>query len=1019
MFPKIIEKKLKEPSYPYLLVNRKRFSSAIKNELLKNRKFIYVNGISGYGKTLAVKNFLENEKKNPVFWYCIDEWDKDPVTFLNYLFRTFKKKFSDFPESFEEYFSQPLNSENIIKSFIGELSNHLEARLNKESYLVLDNFQEIQNEPVILKIMSFLFNFCPENLKIFIISALPVPESFYPFVLKNIFSEINPDFLHLDQNEGKDILSSLKINNQDFLNELIRVSNKCISIFVLLAQNISDSPELLNVYSENSIYKNSIRKIILQIYEGLSYEIQEFILQTILLPKISKDLLIPLYSSGKTESVFAVLEKNEIIYKDTEKEEFLYNQIFIPVFEEMILSLSREKKEVILDNIASIFSERNPENFLQILLKSKLYDKTIDFLTRHYEYYFRNYLYETLSKIINELEKNFVSHPLLIYLDIRLKRSTGQISHTINKLKQIDPNNKTSLMLLEEGICDAFTGHFKDAIEKLKKLEENNVFELNENILLINSLGISYLHNHDLELALKYFNKAVSLKNDVFYRHDLIKIYHNLGLTYTWMGEFSKAVESYEQSIYISRELKVIPLAMTHNNLSIIYNLQGDFQKAYNLCIQGLEIVRKLRNNIDEIHLYLTLTEAFRGLNNQFKAEECIKKLEELLSHTPNAILDALLLKQKAYYSLDSGNYPEAREFMLKAIHIRKLSEGDPSLLEYKLELAIIDFSEGNYEEALKILSSIEDDVKKGKHKYHLARIYLYSTLCYSYLRNNEQYMYYKKLSEEIIGSYDYKLLSKKLNFEKTEKIELSEYKQLKITTFGDIEVFLDEKSITKKDWSGKKTKLLLIYLLLNKSGVTKEQIIQALFPEGDQSRSALHVLINRLRKALSGLWDDETIDIIQFSDELYKFNFSINYWWDAERFEYLLKSARATDNYDLFEKALLLYKNHFMNGLEIEDWIFTSQEYYRRLAYKAFEDLCNIHNLNKNYDKLLEISSSFFRIDNCFESACENKMKALVALNRKSEAIKQYDILVNSMDKMLNDKPSRKMQEYKEKLFD
>jgi LuxR family maltose regulon positive regulatory protein len=1023
---RIIEKKLKEPTIPYLYVPRKKFLATIKNELGKNKKFFFIQGISGYGKTTGVKSFFsENNLNERALWYNLDEWDKDPVTFLSYIYNVFKKKLTNIPDTFEEYFSQPLNSEKILKSFIGQLSNELEARLENEMYLVIDNFHDIENEEIILKIISFLFNYCPEKLKIFIVSNNPLPEEFYPFYLKHELYESGNDLLFMEEEEAKNIFIRLQIAEQKLLKEFMNTSNKSISLFILLVQNVAENPDFLSNYRENKIYKNAIKEITLQIYKSFSREQQTFILETLLLPKISINNLIELIEQNKIRAIIESLKKHGIIYQDETKEEFFYNQSFTPALEEIFFSLPQLKKEAILENTLRFLGKEHPESLIPILSKAKSYERMLNLLLENYEYYFRNYLYETLAKILSELVKVYPENRFITYLQIRLKRSTGGISAALEQIKQIETEDRNTLILLEEGICEAALGHFKEAIDKLKKLESESNFAVKDQLTLINGLGISYLHNHQLALALNYFNQAIALKNKLVYKHDLIKIYHNLGLAYTWHGEFDKAIESYEQSLYLSKQLKVLPLAMTLNNLSIIHNLQGNYEKSYQGCIEGLEMVRKLKNNIDEIFLYLTLTEAYRGLKNTFKEEECLNTLDQLLSKTPNAILDALLLKQKAYNALDKDEAARARELMLQGIHIRRLSEGDPSFIEYKLELAIINFYAEKYQEVIDDLTEIEEEVKKGEHKYHLARLYVYKALSFFKIKDNVNYDQYRTLSEKLINKYNYPLLKEKLGLQANDiqpgKTESNIQAQLKIVTFSEMEISFADQVIAKKEWSGKKTKLLFLYLLLNKSGVSKEQILNALFPEGDRSRSALHVLINRLRKALAGLFKNQNVDLIQFSDDLYKFNSSINYWWDTERFEYLIREAEKHENQDkisLLTQALDLYKDHFMNGFELEDWVFTAQEYYKQLAYKTYDQVCLYYFSRNDFASILELSSHFFKIDTCFEKACEYKMKALIGLNRKNDALKQYDILAHSLNKVLNDYPSKEIQLFREQIL-
>jgi DNA-binding SARP family transcriptional activator len=1026
---KVISRKIKEPLLPYIHIQRENINNAIQAALRQNKKCIYISGITGYGKTVAVRGFLQNENESKSCWYSLDEWDQDPVTFLNYLYTVFLNQ-GLLSEALGELFSQPLNAEKHIKNFIGLMCDELENNLKSTVYLVIDNFQEVQSEPVIQQILVFLLHYCPEYLKVILISQQNLPQAFYNFSLKQELSEIKLKELLLRENEAKNLLEQIGKNNTDIYHDLLYTSQKCISLFILLAQNFQDKQSLEQHY-EDTLFKNALSQTTSQIFESLNEVEKSFINQTIFLPKIKNNNLKQLFNYDFTAEINN-LSENGIIIFNQEEQEYSYNSSFIPVLTESFFALPQEAKEDYLGKIISLNHDEISENFLAILIRAKLYNKIIEFLRNNYEYYFRNYLYDTLERLITPLIEVYPQEGFLTYLKLRLYRSSGRITEAMTLARQLDNSQLSPEIILEEGICEAVAGNFKLSINKLSTLEKDNNLKINDYLSLINCLGINYQHIHQLDTALEYFLKAISLKDKLAYRHDLMKIYHNIGLTYTWMGDFNKAISAYEQSIYLSKQLRVLPFSITFNNLGKIYNLQGDFNKAYHYCLEGLEIANKINSKMDQIPVNLTLAETYCGLKNFYKAQECLNILDELLDKTPNPIFDALLLKQKALIILEEeGQIDKARELIFKAINIRKLSDGDPAFLEYKLELAEISFHAKDYKAVINDLDPVEEGIKQEKHLYHLTRLYVYKALSYFHLQDNKNYGKYKFLAEAIIKENGYGLLAEKLNTPVTDKknttdIQVSETSNslleepLKIITFCNLNVFKGTKSISKLDWQGKKTRLLFAYILLNKNGINKDNIFQALFPEGEQTRTALHVLVTRLRKALNTIYDDT--DIIQFSEDIYRFNFSINYEWDAARMEYLLNEAKQindpSEKYGKTAQALQFYKAPFLSGYELENWVFSTQEYYRQLAYKAFNELSDYYYNEKEYEKLLSLSEQFFSIDNCFEDSCRYKMLALVARNQKKEALKQYMVLENSLQKVLNDLPSKEMQIFREKIL-
>lgn len=1016
---KVISRKIRQPELPYLHVPRENLNQSLESAFEQNKKCLYLTGITGYGKTTAIKSYLEDKPEASKLWYILDEWDKDPVTFLSYLYQIFFKQ-EMLSDDIEELLSQSLNNEKQIKNFIGLLSNELDENLKNDTFLVIDNFQEVQNEEVIQQIIIFLLNYCPEKLKLILISQEPIPEIFYPFFLKHEIEVINPKELFLSEREANEILNKIGKTDSNLFNDLFNISHKNISLFILMAQKFNDK-ESLDKYHENKMLKTSLNLIISQIYKSLNNELKDFINQILFLEKIKVGTI----DKNLVHSLKA-LSEDEILIFNKNEDEYNFNPVFVPFLTENFFNLDDLEKDKILDKVIESLSNTDAQILISTLFKAKAYSRIMVILKDNYQYYFRNYLYNTLEHLIDILKEHFPDDELLIYLQIRIYRLTGKLSESMKILESLPEKHKTSeIIILEEGICLSSCGYYQSGINFLSALEKNNNLNLINYLSLINGLGICYMNVHQLDLAKEYFLKAIELKSKLVFQHDLIKIYHNLGLTYTWVGDFTSAVSVYEESLNLAQQLKTLPFSATYNNLAIIHNFQGQYDKAYQYCVTGLEIVDKINNEVDRIQFFLTLTECYRGLKNAFKIEECVNYLDSLPQKSLNPIFTALLFKLKALIALDNSEPDKARDYIFNAIKARNLKEGDSAIIEFKLELAIVDYYAENYLGSLSNLDDIEESIKQGKHLFHLARVYIYKALNYSALNQMQNFDKYKVMAYQLIKENNYPLLAEKLNIENTNEVELitvptlNMENPLKIFSFGEMVISRNDITIAKKGWLGKNTKLLLAYFLLNKKGSTKEQIFDTFFPDGDKSRSAFHMLIKRLRDVFSTLFEDT--EIIQFNNNMYSFNFSIDYWWDAAQFEFLLNESKKIDNpvekYQKVAGALSIYKGHFMAGMELESWVFSTQEYYRNLAYKNFNELSNYYLSQKRFDDLLKLSGQFQEIDLCLEDACKFRMQAFMGLKRKNDALQQFVIFEKNMKKILDDKPSVEMQRFRDKL--
>src|SRR5258706_12993 len=86
--------------------------------------------------------------------------------------------------------------------------------------------------------------------------------------------------------------------------------------------------------------------------------------------------------------------------------------------------------------------------FSKMFYKANAFDKVLEYLRNNFEYFFYNYLYNTIEYLIDKLKEHFPENNLLSYLEIRLNRSTGKIKEAIRLLNNI--KEKDYRLLLEE-----------------------------------------------------------------------------------------------------------------------------------------------------------------------------------------------------------------------------------------------------------------------------------------------------------------------------------------------------------------------------------------------------------------------------------------------------------------------------------------------------------------------------------------------------------------------------------------
>ena len=128
---------------------------------------------TGYGKTTALAT-LQVEAA-PLFWYTLDESDRDPQQFLTYLITAFRVHLPEATEGplalLAEMGNGGLNSPMQV---IDALINALAGSLPAPALLVLDDYQSVGGAPAINALVERFLTFQPANLHVILSTLQPV-----------------------------------------------------------------------------------------------------------------------------------------------------------------------------------------------------------------------------------------------------------------------------------------------------------------------------------------------------------------------------------------------------------------------------------------------------------------------------------------------------------------------------------------------------------------------------------------------------------------------------------------------------------------------------------------------------------------------------------------------------------------------------------------------------------------------------------------------------------------------------
>ena len=252
---------------------------------------------------------------------------------------------------------------------------------------------------------------------------------------------------------------------------------------------------------------------------------------------------------------------------------------------------------------------------------------------------------------------------------------------------------------------------------------------------------------------------------------------------------------------------------------------------------------------------------------------------------------------------------------------------------------------------------------------------------------------------------------------EKAEVIRAEDVIDIKM--FGRFQIAVGENSIHDSSMRTHQLWHLIEYLIAfrNKT-VSQEEIIQALWPDGDidNPSNALKNLVYRIRSTFARHNISYAKDMIIYQRGSYQWNNSLECVVDAEQFEALYKAAVSAEGeeqkIELYQKALSLYEGDFLPSSCYESWVIPISSYYHLIFFKCVYAVLELLEKRERYPEIEEICAKVQMIDQFEESVHRYLLKALIKQEKQQQALAHYGFVTDLFFRELGVSPSSEMRE-------
>ena len=322
----LLRTKLYRPARKDNLVKRSQLISRLDSG--SKRKLTLVSAPAGFGKTTLVSEWIDKTSK-PCAWLSLDNDDNELQRFLIYLVNAIKQ----IDNSVGDEVLKVLNAtktepeKDLLIKFADELGD-----INDNFTLVLDDYHVIINESI-HDTVDFIIDYMPDNMHLVMITRSDPPLPLARLRVRSEITEVRAADLRFSEAETKSFFNDLMDLNLSE-DEVAALENRTegwiasLQLAGLSMQGIKDKKKFISAFSGS--HRFIIDYLVDEVLSRQTKEVQEFLLKTSILKRLSAPLCNELLTITNSQEILDELEKNNLflVSLDNEREWYRYHHLF-------------------------------------------------------------------------------------------------------------------------------------------------------------------------------------------------------------------------------------------------------------------------------------------------------------------------------------------------------------------------------------------------------------------------------------------------------------------------------------------------------------------------------------------------------------------------------------------------------------------------------------------------------------------------------------------------------------------
>ena len=1003
----------------------------------------------------------------PVCWYAIDPLDSDLQRFLYHFIHTIKRKFPDFGNKAENIIKTSPADQINLDHLVSVLANEIFEKITEHFVVVLDDYHLINANQDIDRFISEFIQRTDDNCHLVITSRrlLTLPD--LPLmVARSQVGGLSIEELTFLPEEIRDLYNQV-FNRSISMQQAKEIANRTegwITGLLLTSPMLKTGlgePVKITRASGIGLYEYLAQQVLDQQTE----EIRDFLLNSSFLEEFDVEMCAEVLGRAlgihpDWNRIFKTIIQNNlfVLPVDDEFRWLRYHHLFRDFLQSKLLEFKPEVAEKIRLSLADYFSKKGDwEKVFEIyrsLEKPQLIANLLEKVGTSYTAKGRT---KKLAAWFEEIGEEIIhSSPKLLSIKAICLVNQGLFQDGKNHIDQaIDVNYAKGD---DEGLADNLIrrssilrvlGDYGPAMEDAEKAIELTANQSNLKLLFAEAMrtkGILLYQMGKLKEGLEHLEQALAIYEEAEQREDAARVLVEIGAVAESLGLFEDAEHAYRESLDYWRSVgDSIWVPTILNNLGVLQHSTGEFSSSFISLEKSMQYAQATGNQRMEAYSLASIGDLYKDLDARNEAYDAYSKALEIAQRIEDQFLVFYLKTAMARMNMIRRNFQKAEMQINTAKVIAKKSGSPYEMNKCRLEQSALDFFKKRYwqvSEELVITESyfsneghIEDSIR--------AKIFLFA----SYLKAGEPEKagplidsFLKDLDDPVkkvaslAAAYELKPILKALRpakeidssiskiFQKLSGFEKITHKsrrqirknatvvpfappKLEIRALGCMDVSIQNKPLTISEWKTRTSRDLFFFFLANPEGLTKEEVGLIFWPESTPAELKLRFknAIYRMRHAVG-------TNTVQFKDNYYQFNRSIDYEYDVQNFLTWIEKAHLSEKKQekmaFLSRAIKIYRGPYLPEIG-EVWPEPDRQRYLDLYLECVKEFVRLKNEQEKFIEGLECIQEALNHDPCNEELHRLAMEIYAEMGNQAGISRQFDLCSSNLRDHIGVQPS------------